>query len=337
MTICENHPLKNLNTFGLDVYARYYTEIRDEKMLYDLFRVKELFQNKHLILGEGSNILFSGDYDGTVVRIMLKGIEVTGKKDGYVFIRVNAGEIWDHLVSFCVSQGWGGLENLSLIPGQVGSSPIQNIGAYGVELETLFVSLEAFDKLKGESVVFRHKDCQFGYRNSVFKGRSGGRYVITSVTLRLKEDPELNTSYGSVAEELKNMGISSPGIKDVREAVCRIRRSKLPDPEDLGNAGSFFKNPVVPLRKYNDLKSKHPDLVAYGAGNGMKLAAGWLIDKAGWKGYRHNDAGVHEKQALVLVNHGKASGKEILDLAGRIKDSVSRRFGVSLEPEVNII
>ncbi len=335
MQISENHPLKSLNTFGIEAYARYYTELHDLQELQVLHANTSTFREKHLILGGGSNMLFSRDFDGTVIRMMSAGKEVTDRTNGHVYLRVQAGENWDDLVAYCVARGWGGLENLSLIPGQVGSSPIQNIGAYGVELKNTLVSLEAFDKHTGQMVTFSHDDCQFGYRTSVFKG--SGRHVITSVTFRLDEDPKINTSYGSVNQELAHMEVSSPGIADVREAVCRIRRSKLPDPEELGNAGSFFKNPVVAEQTCRELQQKYPHLVAYHTDQGMKLAAGWLIDQAGWKGYRHGDAGVHDKQALVLVNHGKASGKEILNLAERIRASVKQRFGVNLQPEVNIV
>ncbi len=337
MRISENHPLKSLNTFGIDAYARYYTELHDQHAMQALYANTSIFREKHLLLGEGSNILFSQDFDGTVIRMMFNGKEVTGRDNGHVFLRVKAGENWDDLVAYCVSNGWGGLENLSLIPGQVGSSPIQNIGAYGTELKDTLVALEAFDKETGQHLTFSHDACQFGYRTSVFKGSGRGRYIITAVTFRLDEHPKVNTRYGSVTEELENMGVSTPTIADVREAVCRIRRSKLPDPEELGNAGSFFKNPVISEHACRALKQEYPDMVVYPTDLGMKLAAGWLIDQAGWKGYRQGDAGVHHKQALVLVNHGNASGKDILNLADRISESVNKRFGVHLEPEVNIM
>ena len=337
MLIKENQPLSNLNTFGIHVNARMYVEVNTDDALNELCTAEGLFSGEHLILGEGSNILFTRNYPGTVIRMITKGMEVIDRKNGHVYLRVKAGEIWDDLVSFCVRKGWGGLENLSLIPGQVGSSPIQNIGAYGVELEQHFVSLEAYDKSEKKTVVFSHEDCQFSYRNSLFKSRGDNRYLITSVTFRLDEKPIVNTSYGNINQELNDMGVGSAGITEVREAVCRIRRRKLPDPEQLGNAGSFFKNPIVSMKEFQGLKEKHPDIVAYPMGSHMKLAAGWLIDKAGWKGFRRKDAGVHEKQALVLVNHGSASGNDILDLAREITQSVKQTFGVILEPEVNII
>ncbi len=337
MQISENHPLKSLNTFGIDTHASYYTELHDREALQALHADTSVFRGKHLVLGGGSNILFSRDFNGTVIRMMFGGKEVIDRNESHVFLQVQAGEHWDDLVAYCVSKGWGGLENLSLIPGQVGSSPIQNIGAYGVELENTLVSLEAFNKKTGKTETFTHDDCQFGYRTSFFKSNGNNQYIITSVTFRLDAHPKLNTRYGSVAEELNKMRVSSPTIADVREAVCRIRRSKLPDPEKLGNAGSFFKNPLVSEKDYRALKNEYPQIVAYPTAQGMKLAAGWLIEQAGWKGYRKGDAGVHDKQALVLVNHGNASGKEILNLADHIRASVKQRFGVPLQPEVNII
>ncbi len=337
MIIKENHPLGNLNTFGIEAYARGYVEVSTEESLRELLSDNEILGGSHLILGQGSNILFTDDYEGTIIRMMIKGREIVARKEGKIFLKVMAGEVWDDLVAYCVAQGWGGLENLSLIPGQVGSSPIQNIGAYGTELETHVVSLEAFDKQKGKVTVFSHDDCQFSYRNSFFKSSGKDRFIITSVTFKLDEEPVINTRYGSVAQELEKIGVSNPTISDVREVVCSIRRSKLPDPDVLGNAGSFFKNPVVSLKSYQDLKANYPELVAYPAGKDMKLAAGWLIDKAGWKGFRQGDAGVHDKQALVLVNLGKATGREILKLAYAIRNSVEKKFGVTLEPEVNIM
>ncbi len=337
MLIRENQPLGRLNTFGIDANARLYVEIDSDEALHKLVANKEIFSSRHMILGEGSNILFTRDYPGTIIRLTTKGKEVVERKEGHIFLRVKAGEVWDELVAYCVEKGWGGIENLSLIPGQVGSSPIQNIGAYGAELEEHFDSLEAYDKQKGEMVHFAHKNCHFGYRNSLFKGIGKDRYMITTVTLRLDEKPRIKTNYGSIKQELTRMGVVSPGIAQVREAVCRIRREKLPDPDQLGNAGSFFKNPVVSMQEYDRIKEKHPGVIAYPVGNQMKLAAGWLIDEAGWKGFRKGDAGVHDKQALVLVNHGSASGNDIMALAKQIMKSVKEMAGVTLEPEVNIM
>lgn len=328
------HPLKGLNTFGIEAYAREYIEVQSKESLLELFSKSK---DKHLILGGGSNVLFRGDFDGMVIRMAMFGKKVTGTMPGKVLLEVSAGEDWDDLVSYCVNQGWGGLENLSLIPGQVGSSPIQNIGAYGVELKDYFHSLTAFDKEKKVFVVFDKKGCRFGYRNSYFKQEGKDRFVITSVTFSLDKKPVPQTSYGSLRSELDKAGIDNPEIKDVRQAVCSIRRNKLPDPDVLGNAGSFFKNPVVSMKVYLDLKKKFPGLVAFDDPKGKKLAAGWLIENAGWKGYRRGDAGVHDKQALVLVNHGKATGKEIIQLADDIQQSVLETYSIRLDPEVNII
>ena len=337
MLLQESYPLKHLNTFGMDVSARYYAEITSRDDLSVIFDDPGFAANPHLVLGGGSNLLFRGNYDGTILHIRLRGKEIVAENKDNVFLKAAAGEPWDELVAFCVENGWGGLENLSLIPGQAGSSPIQNIGAYGVELKDHFHSLEAWCKKTGEVKIFNREDCRFAYRNSFFKGEGKGKYIILSVTFYLDKNPVIRTDYGGLLRELESMGCSSPDIADVRTAVCKIRKSKLPDPEITGNAGSFFKNPVVPEKTYRQLKKTHPGIVAFPDSGGMKLAAGWLIDQAGWKGYRDGDAGVHPKQALVLINHGEATGTDILNLASRIQESVKKHFGVTLEPEVNIV
>ncbi len=329
-----NYPLKDLHTFGTDAYAKEYVEVSSREALPALLST---YQGKHLVLGGGSNMLFLGDFDGMVIRIAIKGKKVIGTKPGKILLEVAAGEDWDDVVAYCVDQNWGGLENLSLIPGQTGSSPIQNIGAYGSELKDHFHSLTAFDKEKKTFKIFDKKSCNFGYRDSFFKQAGKDRYVIASVTLALDTKPIAKTGYGSLSAELTSAGIDNPGIGDVRKAVCNIRRSKLPDPEKLGNAGSFFKNPVVSKKTFSVLKKEFPEIVAFDDPKGKKLAAGWLIDRAGWKGYRHGDAGVHAQQALVLVNHGKANGLEIIQLANKIQKSVFEKYGIRLEPEVNII
>ncbi len=337
MFIQESYPLKHLNTFGMDVTARYYAGITSRGDLPDIFNDPDFRAKPHLVLGGGSNLLFRDDYNGTVLHMGLRGKKVVAEDQKNVFLEVAAGEPWDELVAFCVDNGWGGLENLSLIPGQAGSSPIQNIGAYGVELRDHFYSLEAWCKESGRIRTFNRSACRFAYRNSFFKQEGKNKYIILSVIFNLDKNPVIRTDYGGLQKELESMGCSSPDIADVRAAVCRIRESKLPDPEITGNAGSFFKNPVVPEHTYRRLKEAHPGIVAFPENSGMKLAAGWLIDQAGWKGYRAGDAGVHSKQALVLINHGNATGTDILNLAGRIRDSVKERFGVMLEPEVNIV
>lgn len=329
-----NYPLKGLNTFGVEAYAKEYIEVHSKEAL------KSLFSNnpgKHLILGGGSNVLFCGDFDGMVIRIAIQGRKVIGKKPGKVLLEVSAGEDWDDLVAYCVDQNWGGLENLSRIPGQVGSSPIQNIGAYGVELKDCFQNLIAFDKEKKEFLVFDKEACRFGYRDSFFKHDGKNRFVITSVTFALNTRPIPQTAYGSLKFELDEGGIDNPDINDIRQAVCRIRSRKLPNPDELGNAGSFFKNPVISEKKYLKLKKRFPNMVVFDDPKGKKLAAAWLIDQAGWKGYRQGDAGVHGQQALVLVNHGKATGNDIIQLADQIRQSVFEKYEIRLEPEVNII
>ncbi len=330
----SNYPLKALNTFGIEAYAREYVEVHSKEALLSLFHKNP---GKHLILGGGSNLLFSGDFNGTVIRIAIKGMKVTDTLTGKILLEVAAGENWDDLVAYCVEQNWGGLENLSLIPGQVGSSPIQNIGAYGVELKDHFHSLIAFDKENKRFHVFDKEACRFGYRDSFFKQEGINRFIITSVTFALDPQPTPRTTYGSLASELAAASTSTPDIQAVRKAVCNIRRRKLPDPQDIGNAGSFFKNPLVSRKSYLSLKKKFPDIVAFDDTKGKKLAAAWLIDRAGWKGYRRGDAGVHDQQALVLVNHGKASGREIIHLANTIQQSVFEKYGIKLEQEVNII
>ncbi len=337
MLIKESYPLKHLNTFGMDVSARYYARITSRDDLPGIFEEPGFQTRPHLVLGGGSNLLFRGDYDGTVLHMDLRGKKIVAEDPKNIFLEAAAGEPWDEMVAFCVNNGWGGLENLSLIPGQTGSSPIQNIGAYGTELKDHFHSLEAWCKESGRIRTFNRSACRFDYRNSFFKQEGKDKYIILSVTFCLEKNPVIRTDYGGLEKELRNMGCSNPGIADVRAAVCKIRESKLPDPEVTGNAGSFFKNPVVAEHVYHQLKNTHPDIVAYPGNGGIKLAAGWLIDQAGWKGHRHGDAGVHPKQALVLINHGKATGTDILNLADQIQDSVKEHFGVILEPEVNIV
>ncbi len=338
MGILEHVSLRKYNTFGIDVSARFFMEVHSLEELRAVFMDKDLAGKRHMVLGGGSNILFTGDFDGVVLRMCNEGKQVVEHKTDSLVLKVGAGEDWDALVAWCVNQGWGGLENLSLIPGQVGTSPMQNIGAYGVELKDVFHSLEAFEKKTGQVRVFGPADCRFGYRDSFFKREGRDHFVITSVCLKLSIGlHRINTSYGTLAHELEALGFDNPGIQDVRKAVVAIRQKKLPDPAILGNAGSFFKNPVVSLETFRRLQKAHPGLVAFPDQAGMKLAAGWLIEQAGWKGYRKGDTGVHEHQALVLVNHGNATGEEIAALGMAVKASVFEQFAVELEPEVNII
>lgn len=337
MQVIENYSLKLLNTFGIDVKAKFFAEISNQSDLEALFAQK-VFLGKHLLLGGGSNILFVQDFDAYVLKISSKGIEVLKEDSEVVVIKAQAGEDWDSFVEFCVNKGYGGIENLSLIPGNVGSCPIQNIGAYGVEVKDVIESVEVYEKSTLERRVLSNSQCCFGYRNSIFKNESKDKYIITSVTFRLSKNSKVNIEYGAIKQELSSLGMSYPEIKDVRQAVCNIRNAKLPDYKLLGNAGSFFKNPVISSSQYHSLIKNFPKLVSYKLDDDLvKVAAGWLIEQAGWKGYREGDAGVHEKQALVLVNYGNASGKDILNLSKEIIDSIASKFGVLLEREVNII
>lgn len=336
MTIRENISLKPYNTFGIDVKTRFFIELYTEEDISGfLFSAKE-FPKPFLFLGGGSNILFINDFEGTVIRLCTKGVKVIEENDDFIFVKAASGENWDGFVKYCVEKEWGGLENLSLIPGNVGTGPIQNIGAYGVELKDVFIDLEAIHIETLAKVVLSKEECEFGYRDSIFKGKGKGKYVILHVSFRLSKHPTLKLDYGTIREELKLMNRPNPSISDVRDAVCRIRGRKLPDPEQIGNAGSFFKNPVISEQQFAILKERYPGIVNFPQDDGYKIAAAWLIGHCGWKGKRFGDAGVHENQPLVLVNYGSATGKEILHLAYQVIDSVLKEFGIRLEPEVNI-
>jgi UDP-N-acetylmuramate dehydrogenase len=337
LQIQQNVSLKNFNTFGVDVAARYYVEISHEDELAELFMDPQWQHMERLVLGGGSNMLLINDFDGLVIRMNIRGIEHRLSHTN-VFVEAGAGEVWNDLVNYCVGHEYAGLENLSLIPGSVGASPIQNIGAYGVELKDVFDSCRAFEIATGQFKVFSKADCRFGYRESVFKTTLKGQYIIVSVKFHLSLTPNLNLHYGAIEQELQNRGITEPGIKEVSQVVSHIRVSKLPDPSTIGNAGSFFKNPVISTGQFSIIQQKFPEVVNYPAGNGMvKLAAGWLIEQCGWKGKTVGNTGTWKNQALVLVNHGGASGTEIYALSSQIIDSVYTKFGVMLEREVNII
>lgn len=337
-TIHKHYNLKSLNTFGIEAYCDYYTEIHSVSDFQSLIKEPLYISSKKLILGGGSNLLFVSDFNGMVVRNCLKGIEVVSENSQNIVVRAAAGENWHEFVIWCISRNYGGLENLSLIPGCVGASPMQNIGAYGVEIKDVFEELEAYDVNTGEERTFGKEQCAFGYRESVFKHEYKNQFLIASVSFRLSKEAQINTSYGAISEELKSMNISSPHISNVSEAVIRIRKSKLPDPKVLGNAGSFFKNPEIPGNEYKKLKLLFPSLVAYALDNGnYKLAAGWLIEQCGLKGFQFNGAAVHDKQALVLVNKNNCSGKDVYALSEQVLKRVYEKFGVHLEREVNII
>ncbi len=338
MEILENHSLLPLNTFHLDVAARYYAEAGSEEALHAILQEPSLSGQIKLVLGGGSNILFTQDYPGLVIRNTFRGIRVAEEDSRFAFVQSGAGEAWHDLVLFCIGLNLGGIENLSLIPGSAGAGPIQNIGAYGVELKDVFHELTAIDLKNGEPAVFSNTECRFGYRNSIFKNECRNRYIITSVTLKLSKNPVLNTAYGAIEDELRRMQVKDKTIQAVSEAVCNIRRSKLPDPAVLGNCGSFFKNPEVDREQFLALKQTSPTLPGYDTVPGkVKLAAGWLIEQCGWKGKQVGHTGSHKDQALVLVNYGGATGKEVVELAGSIRQSVKDKFGVDIEPEVNII
>lgn len=325
------------NTFGISALASQFVEVNSVTQLQNLIQEKLISENPFLILGGGSNILFTKNYEGLVLKNNLKGIEVSRENENYVWLKAAGGEVWHELVMYCVNKNWGGIENLSLIPGTVGAAPMQNIGAYGVEIKDTFEELEAINIQTGELEKFNNEQCKFGYRESIFKHEAKGKYFITSVTLKLNKKPVLNTSYGDIETLIKEWKIVKPTIADVSKAVIAIRQSKLPDPAQLGNAGSFFKNPVIEISQFEKLQKNYSTLKSFPGPDGkVKIPAAWLIEQAGWKGKRFGNIGVHEKQALVLVNYGGGTGKELIELAHKIIDSVKEKFGVELTPEVNI-
>jgi UDP-N-acetylmuramate dehydrogenase len=337
LQIQKNVSLKNFNTFGVEAAARFFVEINHQDELTELFMDPQWKQMKTLVLGGGSNMLLINDFDGLVIRMNIRGIEHRINHNE-VFIEAGAGEVWNDLVNFCVIRGYAGLENLSLIPGSVGASPIQNIGAYGVELKDAFNSCCAFEPATGTFKTFNKADCRFGYRESVFKEELKDQYIIVSVKLQLSLLSDFNLQYGAIREELAKRNITTPTIKDVSQVVSHIRVSKLPDPSTIGNAGSFFKNPVISAADFARVQAVFPEIVHYPAADGqVKLAAGWLIEQCGWKGKGVGHTGTWKNQALVLVNHGGATGTEVYTLSSQIIDSVSTKFGISLHREVNII
>lgn len=336
LPIQQNASLATLNTFGVAARARRLVVVDDESGLTDALREIDR-DSRLLVLGGGSNVLFTGDFDGTVVLLRTRGMRVLEDSADGVIVEARGGEPWDAFVRWTLDLGLAGLENLSLIPGTVGASPIQNIGAYGVEMRESFDGLTAIAIDGSRRREFRPEECGFGYRDSVFKGNEAGRWLITRVRFRLHRQPRLRLDYGEIREMLREAGCLAPGPKDVAAAVRAIRRRKLPDPAVTGNAGSFFRNPVVDAEVANALRSRHPELPCWPADGRVKLSAAWMIERCGWKGFREGDAGVHERHALVLVNHGHASGAQVLALASRIITSVRSAFGVDLEPEPAIL
>lgn len=335
----ENFSLQPYNTFGVDVNAKYFTEVQT----IDELKKAVLYSKDHhlsvLFLGGGSNILLTKNFDGLAIKLSLKGISEEDLSENEVLVTAKAGENWHELVLYSLEKNYGGLENLSLIPGNVGTSPMQNIGAYGTEIKDIFVSCMVLDLESLEIKTFGLEDCRFGYRDSIFKQEGKGKYVILEVSFKLtKKNHHIKTEYGAIKTELENLGITNPTIQEVSKAVINIRQSKLPDPNVIGNAGSFFKNPTIPLTQFEELKQKFENIPGYPNADVVKVPAGWLIEQCGWKGKQIGNAASHKLQALVIVNAtGNATGKEIFDFSTEIIRSVEEKFGITLEREVNII
>ena len=336
MQVHENYSLKKLNTFGIDVYAKHFAAFNN---VVELTELLERDSDAKFILGGGSNILFTNNFNGFILKNNITGIDIIDKREDQLLIKAGAGVNWHKFVLYCVDQGLGGVENLSLIPGNVGASPMQNIGAYGVEIKDVFYELEAFDIKERVKKIFSNEECEFGYRESIFKKKYKNRFVILNVTFQLRKDPVFNISYGAIEEELNHMGVQRLNVKAISDAVTRIRTSKLPDPKTIGNAGSFFKNPVIDFDQFEKMKHDHQQVIPFFKidEEHYKIPAGWLIEQCGWKGFRSGDVGCYEKQALVLVNFGNARGEEIYALSEKIKKSVMEKFNIVLEREVNIV
>ena len=333
----QNKSLKKYNTFGLDVKADFFTSVHSIDDLITVWKDDRFSQTQKMFLGGGSNVLLTKDFQGLIIHNCLKGIEVVNRYENFVFVKAASGEGWHDFVLYCIDNGFGGVENMSLIPGSVGAGPMQNIGAYGVEMKDVFYELEALNLSTLQIEKFTNADCKFGYRESVFKNEKKNQFFIASVTFRLNLHPTVNTTYGAIQQQLQTMNVENPTIKNVSDAVIAIRSSKLPNPAVLGNSGSFFKNPEVSSNEYERLKNEFPNVVAYPTNSGYKLAAGWLIEQCGWKGKVVGNCGSHKDQALVLVNYGNATGDEIYQLALSIQQSVLDKFNVRITPEVNII
>ena len=342
-----NFNLQPYNSFGFNAVAKFFIEINDIQQLEALITTDIFKQKKHLVLSGGNNVLFQDDvFDGLVIFINAKGIEILREDENEVVIRAQAGEGWPDFVKFTVCKGWYGLENLAHIPGKVGAAPVQNIGAYGMELKDSFLRCEAIELATGNKRVFTKDECNFGYRNSIFKNELKGQYVITSVDFLLKKNAPLHLDYGNIKAYLEQNGIDSPTLQQLHDAICAIRDAKLPDVKQIGNAGSFFKNPVIPAKQFEALQKDYPNIPHYDEPNGkVKVPAGWLIEQTGpstssgtsWKGWRNEHVGVYDKQALVLVHYGGGTGHDIVDLARKIQDSVEAKFGIRISPEVNFV
>ena len=337
MFIKNNYPLKQLNTFGIDVKADTFAEFFSAQELSEILSRYETIGLNKYILGGGSNVLFVNDFKGIIIKNSIAGINVINEDKDCIDIEAGAGVIWNEFVKYCIDKNFGGIENLSLIPGTVGAAPIQNIGAYGQEQKETFISLKGISLDNMQRMEFSKKECKFSYRDSVFKNELKNKFVITHVKFRLVKNPSVNLKYESVKDEVKNLGLKNPSIKDISDIVIRIRKNKLPDPLKIGNAGSFFKNPLLEIENYEQIKKSNVGISGRKVGNFIKVPAAWLIEKCGWKGKTFGNVGVHDKQPLVIVNYGNANGQEILDLAMEIKKSVLDTFGINLVEEVNII
>lgn len=338
MLIHKNISLKPYNTFHIDVNAQYLAEIKTVENLVEVFSNREFIPLPKLVLGGGSNVLFTGSQRKVIIKMNVQGINIIEQNDDFAWVKVGAGVVWHQFVLWAIENNLGGIENLSLIPGTVGAAPMQNIGAYGVEIKDVFEELEAFD-IKSKSLkIFNGPQCNFGYRYSIFKGELKNKFVITSVTFKLNKKPVFNTEYGAINETIEKLGYKKLSIKAISEAIIQIRQSKLPDPAEIGNAGSFFKNPYIEKEHFEALKAAYESIPGFPVDDDrVKVPAAWLIDQSGWKGYRDGNIGVHIRQPLVLVNYGNGAGKDILYLSRDIQKSVQKKFGIDLEREVNVI
>jgi len=338
MQILKDYSLKSFNTFKINVSAKYFAKINSTEDISKILSDQKLKAEKKFILGGGSNILFTKNYDGLIINVAVPGINIVDDDNDSVLIEAGGGVTWNDLVKFCVDKNFGGIENLTLIPGSVGAAPIQNIGAYGQEVSDIFISLDGFLLDAGENKTFSKDECQFSYRTSIFKKELKNKLIVTSIRLRLSKNPKLLTSYGSIEEILSIQKIINPTIKDISKVIAWIRQGKLPDVNEIGNAGSFFKNPVINKKLFDSLKKDFPGIISFPTGDSLiKISAGWLIEQCGWKGKRVGDVGTYSKHALVIVNYDSASGNEVLEFAMRVKEEVEAKFGITLEEEVNIV
>ena len=337
MEVLSNYNLKNLNTFGVSCVATYFVECNNLETLSSIIKSTIFKENKHLIIGGGSNLLFTQNFDGLVIKNSIEGIEIFEENDTEITLKVGAGEEWNSLVNYCVNHNYGGIENLSLIPGCVGAAPIQNIGAYGVEISNVLYKVEGIDIDNNTLKTLTKETCKLGYRDSIFKNELKGKFIITSIYIKLQKNPTINVSYGDVAKKLSHIPNSKISIKDVSESICSIRTEKLPNPKEFGNAGSFFKNVVVSKPFFYNLQVQYPTIPNYIVENGVKIPTAWLIEQCGFKGLQIGNVGCYKNQPLVIVNYGNASGKEIFNYSTKIIDAVNQKFGITLEREVNVV